>query len=64
MRNLGLEYPQYGFAEHVGYATVGRRRALASGAAYPSPGARFDLSRKKNDPRAKKVSKGLKSNIL
>ena len=28
MRNLGLEYPQYGFADHVGYATVGHRRAL------------------------------------
>ena len=23
MRNLGRDYPQYGFAEHVGYATVG-----------------------------------------
>ena len=29
MRNLGGEYPQYGFAEHVGYATAGHRRALA-----------------------------------
>jgi ribonuclease HII len=35
MRNLGLEYPQYGFAEHVGYATVGRRRALASSGPCP-----------------------------
>jgi len=30
MRNLGRDYPQYGFAEHVGYATVGHRQALAS----------------------------------
>ena len=35
MRNLGLEYPQYGFAEHVGYATVGHRRALASAGPCP-----------------------------
>ena len=30
MRNLGRDYPEYGFAEHVGYATVGHRRALAA----------------------------------
>jgi ribonuclease HII len=30
MRNLSRDYPHYGFAEHVGYATVGHRRALAS----------------------------------
>jgi ribonuclease HII len=35
MRNLGLEYPHYGFAEHVGYATVGHRRALASAGPCP-----------------------------
>ena len=29
MRNLHLDYPHYGFAEHVGYATAGHRRALA-----------------------------------
>jgi ribonuclease HII len=29
MRNLSLEYPQYGFADHVGYVTLGHRRALA-----------------------------------
>ncbi len=29
MRNLGRDYPQYGFAEHVGYATASHRRALA-----------------------------------
>ena len=28
MRNLVGEYPQYGFAEHVGYATAAHRRAL------------------------------------
>jgi ribonuclease HII len=35
MRNLGVEYPQYGFADHVGYATVGHRRALASAGPCP-----------------------------
>jgi len=30
MRNLGREYPQYGFADHVGYATALHRRALAA----------------------------------
>ncbi len=29
MRNLGRDYPQYGFADHVGYATELHRRALA-----------------------------------
>jgi ribonuclease HII len=29
MRNLHRDYPHYGFAEHVGYATVAHRRALA-----------------------------------
>ena len=29
MRNLDRDYPHYGFAEHVGYATAGHRRALA-----------------------------------
>ena len=28
MRNLGRDFPEYGFAEHVGYATAGHRRAL------------------------------------
>jgi len=35
MRNLGRDYPQYGFAEHAGYATAFHRRALA--AAGPCP---------------------------
>ena len=29
MRNLGRDYPQYGFADHVGYATTPHRRAIA-----------------------------------
>jgi ribonuclease HII len=29
MRNLHRDYPDYGFAEHVGYATAAHRRALA-----------------------------------
>jgi ribonuclease HII len=35
MRNLDRDYPQYGFAGHVGYATVGHRRALASSGPCP-----------------------------
>ncbi len=35
MRNLGRDYPQYGFGDHVGYATALHRRALA--AAGPCP---------------------------
>jgi ribonuclease HII len=29
MRNLGRDFPQYGFADHAGYATALHRRALA-----------------------------------
>ncbi len=29
MRNLGRDYPHYGFADHVGYATASHRRAIA-----------------------------------
>jgi ribonuclease HII len=29
MRNLARDFPQYGFADHVGYATTVHRRALA-----------------------------------
>jgi ribonuclease HII len=35
MRNLDRDYPQYGFAGHVGYATVGHRRALAASGPCP-----------------------------
>lgn len=35
MRNLHVEYPDYGFADHVGYATAAHRRALL--AAGPCP---------------------------
>jgi len=35
MRNLARDYPHYGFEEHVGYATVGHRRALASSGPCP-----------------------------
>jgi ribonuclease HII len=35
MRNLGREYPQYGFADHVGYATTVHRRALAASGPCP-----------------------------
>ena len=44
MRNLGLEYPQYGFADHVGYATVSHRRALASAGPCPYHRRSFRLA--------------------
>ena len=37
MRNLAREYPRYGFADHVGYATAFHRRALAASGPAPSP---------------------------
>ena len=44
MRNLGRDYPQYGFAEHAGYATAGHRRALALSGPCPSHRRSFRLS--------------------
>ena len=44
MRNLGRDYPQYGFAEHVGYATVGHRQALASAGPCPYHRRSFRLA--------------------
>jgi ribonuclease HII len=44
MRNLGRDYPEYGFAEHVGYATNGHRRALALSGPCPYHRRSFRLS--------------------
>ena len=44
MRNLGRDYPQYGFAEHVGYATASHRRALALSGPCPYHRRSFRLS--------------------
>ena len=54
MRNLGRDYPQYGFAEHVGYATAGHRRALALSGPCPYHRRSFRLGTKKTDTRAPK----------
>jgi ribonuclease HII len=35
MRNLHVEYPHYGFADHVGYATAAHRRALTASGPCP-----------------------------
>ena len=65
MRNLGRDYPQYGFAEHVGYATVGHRRALGLSGPCPYHRRSFRLERRRRmTSRPKKVSKALTSNIL
>ena len=58
MRNLGRDYPQYGFAEHVGYATVGHRRALASAGPCPYHRRSFRLERETKNEFA--VQKGFK----
>ncbi|HKN29994.1 MAG TPA: ribonuclease HII [Roseiarcus sp.] len=44
MRNLGREYPQYGFADHVGYATALHRRALAASGPCPYHRRSFRLT--------------------
>ena len=41
MRNLHRDYPHYGFAEHVGYATAAHRRALALSGPCPYPRRSF-----------------------
>ncbi len=44
MRNLAREYPQYGFANHVGYATASHRLALALAGPCPYHRRSFRLS--------------------
>lgn len=44
MRNLAREYPQYGFANHVGYATAAHRLALALAGPCPYHRRSFRLS--------------------
>jgi ribonuclease HII len=44
MRNLGREYPQYGFADHAGYATAFHRRALAASGPCPYHRRSFRLA--------------------
>ena len=44
MRNLHAEYPHYGFASHVGYATAAHRRALASAGPCPYHRRSFRLA--------------------
>ena len=59
MRNLGRDFPQYGFAEHVGYATVAHRRALASAGPCPYHRRSFRLERERRmSRRPKRFQKG------
>jgi ribonuclease HII len=44
MRNLGRDFPQYGFADHVGYATALHRQALALAGPCPYHRRSFKLS--------------------
>jgi ribonuclease HII len=44
MRNLGRDFPQYGFADHVGYATALHRQALALAGPCPYHRRSFRLS--------------------
>jgi ribonuclease HII len=49
MRNLAREYPQYGFADHVGYATIMHRQALALAGPCPYHRRSFRLSANEED---------------
>jgi len=44
MRNLARDFPQYGFASHVGYATALHRQALALAGPCPYHRRSFRLS--------------------
>ena len=57
MRNLHRDYPHYGFAEHVGYATAAHRRALALSGPCPYHRRSFRLGPEEDSPV---VQKGFK----
>ena len=57
MRNLHRDYPHYGFAEHVGYATAAHRRALALSGPCPYHRRSFRLGPEEDSPL---VQKGFK----
>ena len=60
MRNLHAEYPQYGFADHVGYATAEHRKALKASGPCPYHRRSFRLG-EEAEPREKAPArKGLK----
>lgn len=44
MRNLGRDFPQYGFAEHAGYATAPHRQAIAASGPCPYHRRSFRLT--------------------
>jgi ribonuclease HII len=52
MRNLGLDFPGYGFGEHVGYATAFHRDALAR--LGPCPYHRRSFRLRKDEAEAEK----------
>ncbi len=60
MRNLHLDFPQYGFADHVGYATAAHRRALASEGPCPYHRRSFRLSEEPEAVEKPAPRKGLK----
>jgi len=60
MRNLHVEYPQYGFADHVGYATREHRRALAQAGACPYHRRSFRLGEDSEAEEKPAPRKGLK----
>ncbi len=58
MRNLHVDFPRYGFADHVGYATREHRRALAESGPCPYHRRSFRLREEKDvaeSPRQAKV---------
>ena len=60
MRNLHVEYPQYGFADHVGYATAAHRRALEAAGPCPYHRRSFRLGGEDETAEKPKARKGLK----
>jgi ribonuclease HII len=61
MRNLHLEYPQYGFASHVGYATREHRRALTESGPCPYHRRSFRLGDESEPQEKPRARKGLKT---
>jgi ribonuclease HII len=60
MRNLHLEYPHYGFADHVGYATAAHRKALAASGPCPYHRRSFRLAPDQETAEKPAARKGLK----
>ena len=61
MRNLARDFPQYGFSDHVGYATALHRRALALAGPCPYHRRSFRLSEDVDEGARKSPGWGAKT---